>query len=134
MTLKADLIEDLRALQDAYPDQRITRNFYRCHGHYKESQWQYYFPTFSSFLATIQDSLARYIPQEDVYSAWIDTTSYDIGDVLLIGGTRCKIVAKGPAAIRTKRQYWYHDLLDWLSSLRKQQKAALEKAPNHLPQ
>lgn len=123
---KADLVADLKALQDMYPDQRITRNFYRHHGHYSETTWQYYFPTFASFLATITESPSRYMPQEDTLNTWIDTTSYDVGDVFLIGGTRHKIVSKGPAAIRTQRQYWYHDLLDWLKDKR------AKEAPNHI--
>lgn len=119
---KEEIIADLKALQECYPHERITRNFYRIHGFYKESQWQYHFPTFASFLGTLElDSPARYVAikeltKEDMLGPWIDMTSYDIGDIVFIGSKRHKITAKGPAYVRTKRQYWYHDLLDWLDN------------------
>jgi hypothetical protein len=132
---KADLIADLKALQELYPDQRITRNFYRHHGHYSESQWQYYYPVFSAFKNTLHESSSRFIPtNDDKFGTWLDAVSFDVGDVVAIDGARHKVIAKGPASIRTKRHYWYHDLFAsllayWFPFL----KDPHAKAPNNLP-
>lgn len=129
----ADILADLKALQEEYPDQRITRNFYRHHGYYQESQWQYYFSTFRAFREAVDPPTVSH--DDPMLSGWHDAfgpvmgkpiSSYDAGECVFLGGQRHKIVAKGPASVRTKRQYWYHDVLDWIKDKR-------EKAPNDLP-
>ena len=44
-----DCIMDLRLLQEEYPDQYITRNFYRHNGSYSDSSYSKHFGTFKEF-------------------------------------------------------------------------------------
>lgn len=46
---KGQVVEDLRALAIANPEQVITRNRYRVDGKYAESAWSQYFGTFNEF-------------------------------------------------------------------------------------
>ena len=45
------LIEDLQSLGEKHPEIKITRNFYRANGSFKETVWQKHYATFSDFLA-----------------------------------------------------------------------------------
>lgn len=59
-----DCIEDLRAIQNEYPEKFISRNFYRAQGSYSEATWNRYFGNFSEFRKQAGLELSR--PQQQL--------------------------------------------------------------------
>lgn len=47
---KRELIADLKAVIEQYGESKITRNFYRGNGKFKEAHWERYFTNFGKFL------------------------------------------------------------------------------------
>jgi hypothetical protein len=47
---REELIADIQAIQDEFPEVTISRNFYRKHGAFKDDQWEDVFSTFPSFV------------------------------------------------------------------------------------
>lgn len=56
---KEDCIEDLRRVQEDYPDNFITRTFYRLKGEYSEKTWSRYFGTMEEFRSEAGLQLSR---------------------------------------------------------------------------
>jgi hypothetical protein len=50
--VKESMLEDMRRLLKIGP---VTRNFYRCHGRYKEADWQYFWARFNDFVRAAQE-------------------------------------------------------------------------------
>lgn len=54
-----DCINDLRRLQESYPDRFLSRNFYRVYGKFSDSTWNQYFGTFAQFRRSAGIELSR---------------------------------------------------------------------------
>jgi hypothetical protein len=121
---KDELIADLKSVQELYPGAQISRNFYRIHGFYSESQWHYYFPTFSNFLSESGIREPWQVSKDtssasDFLTNWVDMSAYQVGDILEIVGVKLRVTSKNGSSVTVKRQYWYHSLWSCLASSHK---------------
>ena len=57
---KEELIADLRRIAEAEPERKITRNYYRIFGAYKDSAWNRHFGKFAEFKRAAKLTLTRH--------------------------------------------------------------------------
>lgn len=109
-----ELVEDLQSLQRSFPDVTITRNFYRAHTTHLESEWQYHFSTFNSFMvaARLRDELQPVFDTSSFLSNYVDMTDYQEGDTFNIGNKTFKLLKKRGSCVSVKRYYWFDRLYD----------------------
>lgn len=119
--LREELIADMKLVQSLCWTCRITRNYYRAHGKYTESQWHYYFPTFKDFLeaAGIAPD-ARESPNysisdlEEINQAILTLSNSKTGDFFAMGAKLYQVTGRNGTAVYTRRYRWYNRLHDWL--------------------
>jgi hypothetical protein len=48
------MLEDMRFIAKSV--NIVTRNYYRCHGRFRERDWQWFFPTFKDFVRAAKET------------------------------------------------------------------------------
>lgn len=127
--MRDELIADMKAVQALCWTCRITRNYYRVHGKFKEHEWHYYFPTFKDFLvaASIVDtqheeytnewanylSVSDLVVQTDI-NPILNLANSKAGDFFAMGGKLYQVTDRNDGAVYTRRYRWFNRLHDWL--------------------